>query len=322
MPRVCGRGLGTDSAFDNVVVQTLLTYKWRAFGQSDFKKELARYVLHLVLVTCHAFATAVFTRAQEEWVPDCDAWGFPPLAVGSSPHDGPSCTNATSRQESSSWVVQWERPPPMPLATLVWTGEGPPARRAVLLSLWCVTNVWLAGQFYSTLRRVCACRGAHLQHAATGRSAFDLVDYVHMTCQLLANWWPEWFDPHFGARDHAVTGRVVLQSLAVLTLWWKGLYYFRGSLQLGALVHSVGAICVALAPIILTSLMLLVSFSVAIMLLLLHAEGMTFAEAVGASITSFNRALRLPALYEYTPWRPWTHEAHEAADPPTIVIFE
>ena len=65
---------------------------------------------------------------------------------------------------------------------------------------------------------------------------------------------------------------VYLQSIVCLGICIRVLHYFRGSLQLGALAHTMGAIVVDILPLLFLLLVFVVAFCAACMVLIMQEE--------------------------------------------------
>jgi len=74
----------------------------------------------------------------------------------------------------------------------------------------------------------------------------------------------------FGIKYNEKGVIVYLQAVVSLAVALRVLYFFRGSLKLGALTHTLGAIAVDIRPLIILVLVFVVGFCAAAMILIIH----------------------------------------------------
>ena len=63
---------------------------------------------------------------------------------------------------------------------------------------------------------------------------------------------------------------IYLQSVVVLTVSWRLLFFFRGNLRLGALTHTFGRICVDIVPLMAFLFVFIFGFTASMMILIMH----------------------------------------------------
>ena len=90
---------------------------------------------------------------------------------------------------------------------------------------------------------------------------------------------------------------------ALLAHGLRSLYYFRGSLKLGAFVYAITSIVTELVPIAFFLIVIVSSFSIAIwtMLLAYRKEEDSYAKPLGYILSLFNQGLRFPAYFPFSP---------------------
>ena len=109
-----------------------------------------------------------------------------------------------------------------------------------------------------------------------------------------------------GSNEHGIGLFLTLQALVMVLLWSRALFFFRGFLALGALVHIVEDITQQILPFLFMLMALTTGFAAAISVLLSHAawDGDDWSSFRMALFNSINMGFR------YVPPRPATMSTH------------
>lgn len=250
-------------------MRATLQYKWDSFGRALFLQELLIEVLRALLVLTFAFLSEA-------------------LHLNADRYGGGNTTDV-------SIVNAWRT-----VLDLSDMEERMLPEQVRHSAIWLFIILWTA-VFSNASIRLCKFVIAFARHTEQQQfTSLNKLVFCTTTAQILACLTPLAYGNSAYDSQNPHEWVAGFQAFALFGYLIKLLSYFRGNLALGSFIYKIEQIAVALGPVSVSSLVLMLAFSFPI-LLLLAEERKDWYSAFGFTMTTFNRALRLPTIADFAP---------------------